>query len=85
MQEAEQSISNMVSSLDLFEELVVDLQPEQWTVQSLCPDWTVKGVVEHIVGIERILIDWRPTSAESPPSIRSNRILPGRGRQPQPT
>lgn len=34
--------------------------------QSLCPEWDVRGVVAHVIGVEAVLDDWEP-STESPP------------------
>jgi uncharacterized protein (TIGR03083 family) len=33
---------------------------------SLCPDWDVRGVVAHVIGVEAVLDGWEP-STESPP------------------
>lgn len=34
--------------------------------QSLCPDWDVRGVIAHTIGVESVLDGWDP-SPESPP------------------
>ena len=39
---------------------------EELATQSLCPDWDVRGVVAHAIGVEVVLDGWDP-SAESPP------------------
>ncbi|MGB8858108.1 MAG: maleylpyruvate isomerase family mycothiol-dependent enzyme [Ilumatobacteraceae bacterium] len=31
-----------------------------WSAQSLCPAWTMRGVVEHVTMIELALLGWRP-------------------------
>jgi uncharacterized protein (TIGR03083 family) len=46
--------------------LIDGLTAEQWRAQSLCPAWSVHGVVVHIVAIESVLLTWRPDSAENP-------------------
>ena len=51
------------SCIDLF----ADLSDEQWSVQSLCRDWTVKGIASHMVSVERALSDWLPTGLDTPP------------------
>ncbi|MEY4174706.1 MAG: hypothetical protein RI900_1871 [Actinomycetota bacterium] len=43
-----------------FGRLIDSLTPDQWTVQSLCPAWTVQGVVQHVTMIEAGLLGWRP-------------------------
>lgn len=43
---------------DLFEDLATD----QWTTQSLCPDWSVRGVLEHLGAIEHMLLGEAPGS-----------------------
>ena len=52
---------------DSLAELLPGLTDEQWATQSLCPDWTVHGVVAHLAGIEEVLIGWDPTGPEPVP------------------
>jgi uncharacterized protein (TIGR03083 family) len=54
-------------SFDAMEALGADLTSAEWEVQSLCPDWTVRGVFDHVVGIENALASWDPDGADSPP------------------
>ena len=49
-----------------FGALLDSLSTEQWQVQSLCPAWTVHGVVVHVTSVEAILLGWRPDSGENP-------------------
>ena len=42
----------------------------EWEAPSLCPDWTVRGVFEHLVGIENALVSWVPDAANTPPPFR---------------
>ncbi len=44
------------------DDLVDQLQPDQWTTQSLCPDWTVRGVIVHLGAIEHMLLGEPPGS-----------------------
>lgn len=44
------------------DDLVDQLQPDQWATQSLCPDWTVRGVIEHLGSIEHMLLGEPPGS-----------------------
>lgn len=46
--------------------VLAGLDEGQWGTQSLCPDWTVKGVLDHLGAIEIILDGWVPESAETP-------------------
>lgn len=39
---------------------------EDLATQSLCPDWDVRGVLGHAIGVETVLDGWEP-STESPP------------------
>ena len=40
--------------------LLSELSDEQWSAQSLCPDWDVAGVVMHLVSVEEMLLDRQP-------------------------
>ena len=43
-------------SFNALETLGADLTAAEWETPSLCPDWTVRGVIEHVVGIENALV-----------------------------
>ena len=47
--------------------LGADLAPEEWSTQSLCPDWDVRGVISHLAAIEAILQGWLPDGPDTPP------------------
>lgn len=49
------------------EALADDLSDADWQAQSLCPDWTVRGVFDHVVSIENVLAGWWPESVEQLP------------------
>ena len=49
------------------ETLGAGLSTSQWETRSLCPEWTVRGVVDHVVGIEAALASWSPDGPASPP------------------
>ena len=36
-------------------------------VQSLCPDWDVRGVIAHALGVETVLDGWTPSTETPPP------------------
>jgi uncharacterized protein (TIGR03083 family) len=54
-------------SFDAIETLGANLTSAEWETPSLCPEWTVRGVFEHVVGIENALVTWVPSSADAPP------------------
>jgi uncharacterized protein (TIGR03083 family) len=41
--------------------LLDDLTDDQWSTQSLCPDWDVAGVVMHLVAVEEMLLGRAPS------------------------
>jgi uncharacterized protein (TIGR03083 family) len=48
--------------------LLAGLDDAGWATQSLCPDWTVAGVIQHLAGVEHLLTGWRPQEEhEMPP------------------
>ncbi|RDH79818.1 maleylpyruvate isomerase family mycothiol-dependent enzyme [Mycolicibacterium moriokaense] len=49
------------------ESLCADLSEADWQAQSLCPDWTVRGVVSHVTSIEAVMTGWLPDDATTPP------------------
>ncbi|AFM15590.1 hypothetical protein Mycch_0773 [Mycolicibacterium chubuense NBB4] len=52
---------------DAFDALCADLSDDEWEAQSLCPDWTVRGVVDHVTSIEAVMAGWLPDDATTPP------------------
>jgi len=58
------------------EALCAGLNEAQWQVQSLCPEWTVRGVVDHLTSVEAVLVGWIPAAAtEMPPFERAGEFL----------
>jgi uncharacterized protein (TIGR03083 family) len=49
------------------ETLCADLTDDEWQAQSLCPDWTVRGVVDHVTSIEAVMAGWLPDGDATPP------------------
>lgn len=47
--------------------LCADLSEDEWQAQSLCPDWTVRDVVNHVTGIEAVMAGWLPDDDRTPP------------------
>jgi uncharacterized protein (TIGR03083 family) len=51
------------------EALCTDLDNREWQVQSLCPEWDVRAVVNHVTGVEAALAGWLPTDSTTPPPL----------------
>lgn len=49
-----------------YDDLCGRLTDEQMTTRSLCPDWDVRAVITHVIGVEEVLNGW-PPSVEVPP------------------
>jgi uncharacterized protein (TIGR03083 family) len=47
--------------------LCSDLSDTEWQARSLCPDWTVRDVVNHVTGIEAVMAGWLPDDDRTPP------------------
>jgi uncharacterized protein (TIGR03083 family) len=54
---------------DAIEALCARMDPAQWRVQSLCPDWTARDVVAHLAMMERVMTGWLPGSADDLPPL----------------
>jgi uncharacterized protein (TIGR03083 family) len=50
-----------------YEGLLSELSAEKWNVQSLCPDWNIRGVAVHLSGIENLLVEWMPSKPDEWP------------------
>lgn len=59
--------ASLVGCYDDLEALIGSLGPGDWGIRSLCPEWTVRGVVEHLTAVESVLAGWRPTDADNVP------------------
>lgn len=57
----------LIQCYDRIDALAAALSDDEWNTQSYCPDWTVRGCMNHVVGVEEILIGWRPKGQEDPP------------------
>jgi uncharacterized protein (TIGR03083 family) len=40
---------------------------EEMATQSLCPDWDVRAVITHVIGVESVLDGWAPSVDVPPP------------------
>jgi uncharacterized protein (TIGR03083 family) len=52
---------------DAIEALCARMDPAQWRVQSLCPDWTARDVVAHLAMMERVMTGWLPSDTDELP------------------
>jgi uncharacterized protein (TIGR03083 family) len=49
------------------EDLCATLSDADWRAQSLCPDWAVRDVIQHVVSIEAVMAGWLPQDDSTPP------------------
>ncbi|EHB54981.1 Conserved hypothetical protein CHP03083 [Mycolicibacterium rhodesiae JS60] len=60
------------------EGLCADLSDTDWKAQSLCPDWDMRGVVQHVTSIEAVMAGWLPQDDKTPPPFeRAAEFLAG--------
>ena len=72
------ALDNLRRCFASVDELLGGLTDEQWAVPSLCPAWTVRGVVGHLGGVEHMLLGEEPGSmTESIPLDRVGEWLAG--------
>ena len=67
MSERDLIISNLDVCWTSVVEFLSTLEGNQWDIQSLCPEWTVKGVAAHMVSVEQALSNWFPSGLDTPP------------------
>ncbi len=48
------------------DDLLSSMSDEDWATPSLCPDWSMRGVITHLAGVESMLAQWMPDSADDP-------------------
>jgi uncharacterized protein (TIGR03083 family) len=68
--------TSLTQCYDAIESLAGRMDATQWRAQSLCPDWDMRGVIEHLGMMERVMTGWLPESAGDPPPL--DRIGPYR-------
>ena len=67
MSERNLIVSNLDACWSSVVEFLRGIDGSDWQTQSLCPEWTVKGVAAHLVSVEQVLSGWMPTSGDTPP------------------
>ncbi|WP_286199192.1 maleylpyruvate isomerase family mycothiol-dependent enzyme [Mycolicibacterium sp. ELW1] len=76
------SVSRIATALEAcytsIEGLCADLSDADWKAQSLCPDWDMRAVVQHVVSIEAVMAGWVPQDDATPPPFeRAGEFLAG--------
>ena len=71
------AIANLRRCVASLTDLCSGFTPQQWQTQSLCPDWTVQGVLAHLTGIELALSGWRPDGDTPAPFHKIGEFLAG--------
>ncbi len=62
--------SALESCYSSIEALCTDLTDAQWQVQSLCPEWNVRSVVNHLASVEAVMTGWLPVDAATLPPLQ---------------
>ncbi|PND59420.1 hypothetical protein CRM90_04330 [Mycobacterium sp. ENV421] len=76
------SVSRIATALEAcytsIESLCADLSDADWRAQSLCPDWDMRAVVQHVASIEAVMAGWLPQDNTTPPPFeRAAEFLAG--------
>ena len=56
------ALDNLRRCMASVDQLLDGLSAADWSTQSLCPAWTVRGVVGHLAGVEHMLLGAAPGS-----------------------
>ena len=67
----ETPVDQLGRALDAVGELISNIRPEQWSAPTPCPDWTVRRLVEHLIGMNRV---FAAMLADEPPPRRGDGI-----------
>lgn len=67
MRSLDETRAALESCYTQFETLCADLAAADWQTQSLCPEWTVHEVVQHVTSIEAVMAGWLPEDDATPP------------------
>lgn len=60
-------VSAHESLLSIYADWCEGFTADDLAVQSLCPDWDVRGVIGHAIGVETVLDGWEPSTEAPPP------------------
>jgi uncharacterized protein (TIGR03083 family) len=61
--------NSLLQSYGAIEDLCTRMTADQWRVQSLCPDWKARDVVQHLAMMETVMAGWVPSNAEELPDF----------------
>jgi len=64
-------ISELDRALAAVGELINNIRPEQWSASTPCADWTVRQIVNHLIGMNRV---FAAILADEPPPSRVDDI-----------
>ncbi|MDP7068276.1 MAG: maleylpyruvate isomerase N-terminal domain-containing protein [Acidimicrobiales bacterium] len=67
MSERDLIVNNLDACWSSVVKFLGEIDSSQWQHQSLCPEWTIKGVAAHLVSVEQVLSNWMPSSPDRPP------------------
>jgi len=48
------SVEQLDRAIDAVGDLITNVQPEQWSAPTPCTDWTVRQLVHHLIGMNRV-------------------------------
>src|SRR4051812_17367945 len=68
---AESPISQLHRALAAVGELISNIRPGQWSASTPCADWTVRQIVNHLIGMNRV---FAAILADEPPPSRVDGI-----------
>ena len=60
---------SLLQCYDAIEDLGGRMTAPDWQVQSLCPDWKSRDVVQHLAMMERVMAGWVPDSSDEVPDF----------------
>ena len=70
MSQRELTINNLDACWTSVVDFFSKLDSPQWNTQSLCPEWSIKGVAAHMVSVEQVLSNWMPSGLDTPPPFQ---------------
>ncbi|MET7597853.1 TIGR03086 family metal-binding protein [Streptomyces sp. NPDC005481] len=47
-------VEDLARAYDAVEDLIAEIRPEQWKAPTPCTEWDVRGVVDHLVGMDLV-------------------------------
>ena len=60
---------SLLGCYDAIEDLGGRMTAADWQVQSLCPDWKARDVIQHLAMMERVMAGWLPDSSDEVPDF----------------